>query len=82
METLLAQLEILREMSERWAGLTHKMGNLGNVATAIYDISVKVRATQQSVQRIAFGKGLLARLGNLFIRFGWWLASIGNVKFK
>ena len=78
MENLLAQLEILRNMSERWAGLTHHMGNLGDVATAIYDISVKARAAEQSVQRIAFGKGLLSRIGNLFIRFGWWLAEIGN----
>ena len=78
MKSLLQQLEILRNLSEQWAGLTHKMGNLGNVADAIYEMSVKIRAVEQSVQRIAFGEGMLARLGNLFIRFGWWLASIGN----
>ena len=70
MESLLAQLEILREMSQRCAILTNN-----DIA---YDISVKVRVAEQSVQRIINGKGVLPRLGNLFIRFGWWIASAGN----
>ena len=78
MENLLLELEKMRNIVECWAGLAHKNGKLEGLENGLYDLSLRVRAAEQSVQRIAFGKGVLARLGNLFIRFGWWLAEIGN----
>lgn len=78
MENLLHELEKMRNIVECWAGLAHQNGKLEGLENGLYDLSLRVRAAEHSVQRIAFGKGMLARLGNLFIRLGWWLASIGN----
>jgi hypothetical protein len=38
----------------------------------------RMLAADHSVQLIASAVGMLARLGKLFVRFGWWLAKIGG----
>lgn len=38
----------------------------------------KLFAAEHCVQLTASGAGMLARLGKLLVRLGWWLAKIGG----
>lgn len=42
------------------------------------EVSFLPESAQHGVQRTAEGSGLFVWLGNVFIRFGWWLAKFGS----
>lgn len=80
MKDLLAQLEILREMSQGLAGIAYR--GRQELADAIYDMSVKIRVAESTLLQVTREESWLAMVGNLLIRLGWWLALVGNGRRK
>ena len=65
------------ERLDSMSGLSDRDSDTRNDAVLYINI-LRQKSAQQSVQRIAFGGGRLARLGKFLVGLGYWLAKYGN----